>query len=102
MVSDYVGRGDCVQAERQRNSSDICPRCEEVRGAGVCPAPGSLTDFMILFNVTYILCFGSSCKRHHYGYWPPVVHERMVVFDGKNIDIEIAKKLPIPSRRQLF
>ena len=101
MSEKYIGRGDCIEAEARRQPHDTCPRCEEVPGAGVCPAPESLADFMLLFNMTFILCYRSSCKRHNFGYWPEQVHNRMIVFDGEHIDKQIASILPKSAVRWL-
>ncbi len=91
---EYVPRGNCVDAERKRVWSDTCPRCQEVPGAGVCPAPGTFADFMMLFNHTYVLCFGpGTCPRHRYGYWPREVHRRMTVIDGHDLDRKLARRL---------
>ena len=93
-MPDYVERGDCADAERRRVWSATCPRCQEVAGAGVCPAPGTLSDFMLLFNRTFVLCFGSeTCPRHERGYWPRAVHERMTVIDGKTLDARLSRHL---------
>ena len=90
----YFSRGNCTQAERERRWSVSCPRCEEVPGAGVCPAPGTLSDFVRLFNHTYVLCFGTrSCPRHRQGYWPRDVHERMTVLDGHELDAKLGQRL---------
>lgn len=91
---EYAPRGNCVDAERRRVWSDTCPRCQEVPGAGVCPAPGTLADFMLLFNHTYVMCFGpETCPRHRYGYWPIEVHRRMTVIDGHDLDRKLARRL---------
>ena len=90
----YFPRGDCAEAEKKRVWSPTCPRCEEVAGAGVCPAPGSFVDFALLFNATYVLCLGDqTCPRHRAGYWPPHLHERIRVFDGRELDKALAHKL---------
>ena len=85
--SVFVPRGDCARAERQRVWSETCPRCQEIAGAGVCPAPGTLADFALLFNKTFVLCYGkATCPRHRKGYWPQQLHERMSVYDGRDLD----------------
>lgn len=95
----YMTRGNCVEAERRRVWSESCPRCQDVPGAGVCPAPGTLENFMLLFNRTYVLCFSpETCRRHRRGYWSPEVHARMTVFDGHDLD----KKLLLPPRASGF
>ena len=88
----YIERGDCHAAEKSRVWSPTCPRCQEVPGAGVCPAPGTLSDFVLLFNRTFVLCFGdATCPRHRGGYWPRAVHERMSVIDGHDLDRKLAE-----------
>ena len=52
----------------------------------MCPAPGSLSRLALLFERTFVLCIGMNCMRHRTGYWPPAVHERLVVFDGHQLD----------------
>lgn len=90
----YFERGDCTVATRTRVWSDECPRCQEVPGAGVCPAPGTLSDFVLSFNHTYVLCFGpATCPRHRRGYWPRAVHERMTVIDGRDLDRALARRV---------
>ena len=87
MATAFVPRGDCREAERKRVWSPTCPRCQEVAGAGVCPAPDALAAFAMLFNRTFVLCFGkATCPRHRSGYWPRELHDRMTVFDGRDLD----------------
>ena len=48
----------------------------------------------MLFNHTFVLCFGAAtCPRHRSGYWPRHVHERMTVIDGADIDRSLAVRL---------
>ncbi len=54
----------------QRGPSRRCPRCDEKPGAGVCPSPGSLVDFIKLFDRAVVICRGVACVRHRFGYWP--------------------------------
>lgn len=87
----WIARGDCPRRDQW---SDACPRCQEVPGAGVCPAPGSFVEFALLFNRTYVLCYGTgTCPRHRRGYWPLRLHERMSVFDGRDLDRALATRL---------
>ncbi|KAL1496841.1 hypothetical protein AB1Y20_014427 [Prymnesium parvum] len=98
----YAPRGDCAVAERRRKPSPRCPRCEEVAGAGVCPSPGSFSDFALLFNHTYVLCSArTTCRRHAYGYWPSRLHERMTLVDARRLDAELAATLG-PSAARLL
>ena len=48
----------------------------------------------MLFNRTFVLCFGlSTCPRHRRGYWPRHVHDRMTVIDGHDLDRTLAQRL---------
>ena len=106
-TTPYLPRGDCSNETKTRSPTATCPRCDEVPGAGVCPAPGSLADFALLFNRTYILCSGhvrpvhrpnglnspprSNCERHRGGYWPEELHRRIRVFDHTQLNQRFAR-----------
>ena len=48
----------------------VCPRCDERPGAGICPAAGTLSEFVQLFDRAVVICRGVTCARHESGYWP--------------------------------
>lgn len=89
----YVPRGNCREEERLRTATATCPRCEEVPGAGVCPAPGSVGALALEFDQVFVLCMGTSCLRHRTGYWPPAVHQRLTVFDAQDMDRTLSEEV---------
>ena len=88
----YVPRGDCTVEMRQRTPTATCPRCQEVHGAGVCPAPGSVGSLALEFDQVFVLCMGAACLRHRTGYWPPEVHRKLTVFDAGDMDRTLSEE----------
>lgn len=62
----------------------VCPRCDEKRGAGICPGAGTLSDFLHLFDRAVVICSGVACARHYSGYWP--LDLNIEVLDVENVN----------------
>ena len=97
----YVPRGDCTVEMRRRTPTATCPRCQEVAGAGVCPAPGSVGSLAREFDQVFVLCMGTSCLRHRTGYWPPGVHRKLTAFDAVDMDRTLSEEIG-PQASQLL
>ena len=89
----YVPRGNCTVEMRRRTPTATCPRCQEVAGAGVCPAPGSVGLLALEFHQVFVLCMGETCLRHRTGYWPPEVHRKLTVFDAGDMDRTLSEEV---------
>ena len=71
----------------QQGPSQRCPRCDEKPGAGVCPSPGSLVEFVKLFDKAVVICRGVACVRHKFGYWPGNLDLDVLDVDEFNKDL---------------
>ena len=71
-----------------------CPRCDEREGSGVCPAPGSLADFLRSFEHVFVMCEGHRCARHISGYWP--LNVSIKPFDTEDFNRMLAHQLSPP------
>ena len=54
---------------------------------------GSLGMLALEFDQIFVLCMGASCLRHRTGYWPPEVHQRLTVFDARDMDRTLSEQV---------